>query len=190
MKRWITILAVLAIGLLFVSGESQQESSSMTLEEALKFNEALKTGAKYTGPKPEGVVGTIRINKIGVELPIRYGTDDDVLDQGAGLLEGTPLPTGTKGNRTVISAHRGTPTRLFFTRLDELEEGDTFEVDAFGQHLVYEVSEIETVLPDDTSVYESNEDLDQATLLTCTPYGINSHRLLVTGVRVPAGSDQ
>ncbi|MCD7751618.1 MAG: class C sortase [Lachnospiraceae bacterium] len=131
-----------------------------------------------------GVMGYITIDKINVQLPIYHGTSDSVLSAGAGHLEGTSLPVGGESTHTVISAHRGLPSSLLFTNLDQLEVGDTFTLTVLDQVLTYEVDQISIVLPDEIENLYIEEGKDYCTLLTCTPYGINTHRLLVRGVRV------
>ncbi len=131
-----------------------------------------------------GVLGYVSIAKIDVQLPIYYGTDDAVLQVGAGHLEGSSLPVGGESTHSVILAHRGLPGSLLFTNLDELELGDTFTVTVLDRVLTYRVDRISVVLPDELENLYIEEGKDYCTLMTCTPYGINSHRLLVRGVRV------
>ena len=126
-----------------------------------------------------GIMGYITISKIGVELPIYHGTDDSVLQIAAGHLEGTSLPVDA-----VISAHRGLPSAKLFTNLDQLEVGDTFTITVLDRVLTYEVDKISIVLPTETDELKIAEGKDYVTLMTCTPYGINTHRLLVRGRRV------
>lgn len=128
-----------------------------------------------------GVMGYITIEKIGVELPIYHGTDEGVLAAAAGHLVGTSLPVGGQGTHAVISAHRGLPSAKLFTNLDELEVGDTFTITVLDRILTYEVDQISIVLPNELENLYIEEGQDYVTLLTCTPYGINSHRLLVRG---------
>ena len=131
-----------------------------------------------------GIVGYITISKIGVELPIYHGTSDGVLQVAAGHLEGSSLPVGGAGTHAVISAHRGLPSAKLFTNLDELEVGDTFTITVLDRVLTYEVDQISIVLPTETDLLQPVEGKDYVTLMTCTPYGINTHRLLVRGRRV------
>lgn len=130
------------------------------------------------------IMGYIVINKIDVTLPIYHGTGEEVLSKGAGHLEGSSLPIGGEGTHTVISAHRGLPTAKMFTNLDRLEIGDVFTLYIYNRELSYEVDSILTVDPDDTDALLPAEGEDYCTLLTCTPYGINTKRLLVRGHRV------
>lgn len=132
-----------------------------------------------------GIMGSIEIPKIGVNLPIYHGTSDEVLAVAVGHIEGTSLPIGGKNTRTVLSGHRGLPNSKLFTRLDELIIGDFFFIRVLNQTLAYEVLDIEVINPDDVDKLELIPDQDLVTLLTCTPYGLNTHRLIVTGARVP-----
>lgn len=131
-----------------------------------------------------GIMGYITIPRIEVELPIYHGTDEGVLQVAAGHLKGTSLPVGGAGTHCVISAHRGLPSAKLFTDLDELEVGDTFTITVLDRLLTYEVDQIHIVLPEETEELEIVDGKDYVTLLTCTPYGINTHRLLVRGHRV------
>lgn len=131
-----------------------------------------------------GIMGYITIPKIGVELPIYHGTSDGVLQVAAGHLEGSSLPVGGEGTHAVISAHRGLPSAKLFTNLDELEVGDTFTITVLDRVLTYEVDLISIVLPTETDLLQTVEGKDYVTLMTCTPYGINTHRLLVRGKRI------
>ena len=131
-----------------------------------------------------GIMGYITIAKIGVELPIYHGTSDSVLQIAAGHLEGTSLPVGGASTHAVISAHRGLPSAKLFTNLDQLEVGDTFTITVLDRMLTYEVDKISIVLPTETDELKIAEGKDYVTLMTCTPYGINTHRLLVRGRRV------
>ena len=131
------------------------------------------------------MMGTVEIPKINIELPIYHTTDEDVLEQAAGHLEGSSLPVGGESTHAVISAHRGLPSASLFTDLDQLEEGDHFLLHVLDDTLAYEVDKISVVEPEETQDLAVEEGEDLVTLLTCTPYGMNSHRLLVRGHRVP-----
>ena len=131
-----------------------------------------------------GIMGYITIEKIGVELPIYHGTSDAVLQVAAGHLEGTSLPVGGASTHAVISAHRGLPSAKLFTNLDQLEVGDTFTITVLDRILTYEVDNISIILPTETDSLKVSEGKDYITLMTCTPYGINTHRLLVRGRRI------
>ncbi len=131
-----------------------------------------------------GMMGYVTIGKIGVELPLYHGTSDGVLSSAIGHLQGTSLPTGGTGTHTVVSAHRGLPSAKLFTDLDKLEEGDTFTVTVLDRTLTYQVDRIRIVKPDDSSLLQIDPKGDYCTLLTCTPYGVNTERLLVRGRRI------
>ena len=131
-----------------------------------------------------GIMGYITIEKIGVELPIYHGTSDAVLQVAAGHLEGTSLPVGGASTHAVISAHRGLPSAKLFTNLDQLEVGDTFTITVLDRTLTYEVDNISIILPTEPDSLKVSEGKDYITLMTCTPYGINTHRLLVRGRRI------
>ena len=130
------------------------------------------------------MMGVLEIPCIEVELPIYHGIAEDVLQKGVGHISQTAFPVGGEGNHTVLSTHRGLPDARLFTDLDELEPGDAFYIRVLGNNLAYEVDQVEVVDPGDVSLLKPEEGKDYVTLLTCTPYGINSHRLLVRGSRV------
>ena len=136
-----------------------------------------------------GIMGYIDIGKLGVQLPIYHGVDPTVLQVGVGHLEGTSLPVGGKSTHSVLSGHRGLPSARLFTDLDKMEIGDTFTITVLRQTLVYQVDQIKVVLPDESQDLQIETDQDYCTLLTCTPYGINSHRLLVRGTRIRQTTD-
>ena len=135
----------------------------------------------------DGMMGYVEIPKIDVKLPIFHTTEEDVLQKGAGHLAGSSLPVGGEGTHAVISAHRGLPSAALFTDLDRLEEGDYFLLYILDGVLCYQVDKITVVEPTDTDPLEAQEGEDLVTLLTCTPYGVNSHRLLVQGHRTEEG---
>lgn len=135
------------------------------------------------------VMGAIRIPTIDVELPIYHGTDEETLDKGAGHLEKTSLPIGGESTHTVISAHTGSPIAPFFDDLIELKKGDVFLLDVLDETLAYKVDQIQVVLPHEIDDLALVQGKDYATLVTCTPYGINSHRLLVRGERTDYEED-
>ncbi|MBR2938170.1 MAG: class C sortase [Oscillospiraceae bacterium] len=130
------------------------------------------------------MIGYLKIDRIGVELPIYHGTSDDVLSRGVGHLEGSSLPVGGENTHSVMSAHRGLPSSKLFTDLDRVEKGDTFQIIILDQVLTYQVDFIKVIEPTDVSNLQIIEGGDYCTLFTCTPYGINTHRLLVRGVRI------
>lgn len=133
-----------------------------------------------------GMMGYITIKKINQELPVYHGTSDSVLAIAAGHYQGSSLPVGGKSTHSVISAHRGLPTAVLFTHLDRMEIGDTFYFTILDRTITYEVDQIRIVEPQDTSLVEIEEGKDYCTLLTCTPYGINTQRLLVRGHQIDA----
>lgn len=137
---------------------------------------------KYYG---KHTLGSLSIPKIKARLPIFDETNERLLKKGTSLLEGTNFIPDAKGTHTVLSAHRGFAGAKLFTDLPELEKGDKFFIDSFGKRYAYEVDALFVVEPTDTSKLEVNPDVEQVTLLTCTPYMVNSHRLLVRGHRVP-----
>ena len=131
------------------------------------------------------MMGNVEIPKIDIKLPIYHTTKEDVLKQAAGHLEGSSLPIGGKSTHSVISAHRGLPSASLFTDLDQLKKGDHFLIHVLNKTLCYEVDKISVVKPEETSALAVEEGEDLVTLLTCTPYGVNTERLLVRGHRVP-----
>ncbi len=133
----------------------------------------------------DGMMGYVQIPKINVRIPIYHTTTEEVLQKAAGHLAGSSLPVGGVGTHAVISAHRGLPSAALFTDLDKLEEGDHFLLSVLDDTLCYEVDQISVVEPTDTHALVAEADADLVTLLTCTPYGVNSHRLLVRGHRIP-----
>ena len=130
------------------------------------------------------MIGYLKIDRIGVELPIYHGTSDKVLSKGVGHLEGSSLPVGGENTHCVMSAHRGLPSAKLFTDLDRVEKGDTFQIIILDQVLTYQVEFIKVIEPTDISDLRIIDGGDYCTLFTCTPYGINTHRLLVRGVRI------
>ena len=130
-----------------------------------------------------GIMGYIEVPKIDCSLPIYHGTDEGALQIAIGHLEGSSLPVGGKSTHCVLSGHRGLPSARLFTDLDQMEEGDVFVLNVIGRKLAYEVDQIKVVLPDEMSDLEIVQGKDLCTLVTCTPYGINTHRLLVRGHR-------
>ena len=130
-----------------------------------------------------GIMGYIEVPKIDCSLPIYHGTDEGALQIAIGHLEGRSLPVGGKSTHCVLSGHRGLPSARLFTDLDQMEEGDIFVLNVLGRKLAYEVDQIKVVLPDEMSDLEIVHGKDLCTLVTCTPYGINTHRLLVRGHR-------
>ena len=138
----------------------------------------------------DGMMGIVEIPKIDVKIPIYHTTEDEVLQKAAGHLEGSSLPVGGESTHSVISAHRGLPSATLFTDLDKLEEGDHFLLHILDDTLCYEVDQILVVEPKQTESLAVEEGEDLVTLLTCTPYGVNTERLLVRGHRVPYNPEE
>ena len=169
----------------------------LMMEEAQKYNEAIaQTGIKWQMTDHEkeeyknildisgtGIMAYIEIPRINIVLPIYHGTEETVLQTAVGHLEGTSLPVGGEGSHCALSGHRGLPSARLFTDLDRLTNGDTFVLNVMDEVLTYEVDQIRIVLPSDLSDLTIEEGKDYCTLVTCTPYGINTHRLLVRGRR-------
>ncbi len=169
------------------------------LEAAEEYNEAIyEVGSAAAITNPDivpgyddvlnvtgtGIMGYVTIDRINVQLPIYHGTEANVLQVGAGHLEGTTLPIGGESRHCVISAHRGLPSARLFTDLDKLEVGDIFTVKVLDQTYTYEVDKISIILPDEIENIYIEDGEDYLTLMTCTPYGVNTHRLLVRGTRI------
>lgn len=137
-----------------------------------------------------GVMAYIDIPKINVYLPVQHGTGAETLERSVGHVMGTSLPVGGSSTHAVLSAHSGMASSKLFSDIDRLAEGDTFYIHVLGEVLAYEVDNINTVLPTDTSLLQIEEGKDFVTLVTCTPFGVNTHRLLVRGHRVPYVPEQ
>ena len=177
---------------------SQAQGSSRSSESG--SNESDSASAKDTEYQSlldsgSGVMGTIRIPKISVKLPIYHGTSQSALASGAGHLYGSSLPVGGKNTHAVITGHRGLVDAMMFTRLDEMRVGDYFYIEVMGRTLGYRVDRISVIEPNDTSKLKIVPSEDRVTLMTCTPYGVNTHRLLVSALRsaipeeIPAEDD-
>ena len=146
-------------------------------------DEEMEEYLELLNPLGNGVMGTLAIDKINVNLPIYHGTNEGVLRVGAGHLEGTSLPVGGIGTHSVITGHRGLPSSILLTELDKMEVGDTFVLHVLSESLTYIVDQIIVVEPHEMDALAIEGDKDYCTLVTCTPYGINSHRMLVRGQR-------
>ena len=189
-----------------VTKQMSEEDYSAWWNAAKEYNEnldpAFRDAFKGQDPDPQdpywsmlnvngdGIMGYIEIPKISVRLPIYHGTGDDALQHGVGHLAGTSLPVGGSGTHAVLSGHRGLPSALLFTDLDQLEEGDLFILYILGEKLVYSVDQIDVVLPDEVSSLQAQDGHDYVTLITCTPYGVNTHRLLVRGERTEVPEEE
>ena len=167
----LNVGALLEPGVTIPTGDGHSANEALNYFDILKANDA-------------GLMARIQIPAIKLDLPIYHGTSDDTLLQGVGHLEGTSLPIGGASTRTVLTAHRGRANAELFTRLDEVKIGDRFTVSVFGEVLTYEVHDKRVVQPDEREALRVEEGKDLATLVTCTPLGINTHRILVTGHRV------
>lgn len=183
--------------------DAQDEELEEMLDAARQYNESLLNGnVELHDPFTEsvigydeedyyallnldgtGIMGYISIPCINVYLPIYHGTEEEVLESGVGHLEGSSLPIGGEGTHTVLTGHTGLSSAKLFTDLTLLEEGDVFFLTVLGEKIAYEVDQILVVEPSDTSALQIESGMDYCTLLTCTPYGINTHRLLVRGKR-------
>ncbi len=144
-------------------------------------------------PNDDGLMARLRIPSIDVKIPVYHGTAEDVLLEGAGHLEGTALPVGGKGTHAVMTGHRGLPQAAMFTDLDKVVVGEDIELDVYGQTLVYRIIESSVVLPTETELLRPQVGRDLISLVTCTPIGVNSHRIIVTAERVlptPADAGQ
>ncbi|MGM9537131.1 MAG: class C sortase [Candidatus Onthomonas sp.] len=188
------------------------ETRKKALEAARKYNRQLASGVVsledpfLTATIPEkdgtqssilditgtGVIATLEVPALNLELPVYYGTDSETLEHGVGVLEISSLPVGGEGTHTVLCGHSGLSAAKLFSDLEQLEVGDQFYIEVLGETLAYKVDQISTVLPEDLSQLAIDPQEDYCTLLTCTPYGVNTHRLLVRGVRtvLSAESDE
>lgn len=191
----------------------EEDERKKKLEEAEKYNREIRSGRidikdPYTEDKDKGekgdgnrlkdeedpryrsalnirdMMGNIEIPSIGVNIPIYHGTSERVLQKGVGHIEGSSLPIGGKGSHTALTAHRGIPSSRLFRDLDKLEEGDRFYIHNIDKVLAYQIDSIKIVLPWETESINIDENEDYATLVTCEPYMINTHRLLVRGKRI------
>lgn len=174
------------------SGESDNQSGADASSASASSADAEYQGLLDSGG---GVMGTIRIPKISVKLPIYHGTSESALASGAGHLYGSSLPVGGRNTHTVLTGHRGLVEAAMFTRLDEMRVGDYFYIEVMGRTLGYQVDRITVIEPNDTSQLKIVPGEDRVTLMTCTPYGVNTHRLLVSATRsaipdeIPAEND-
>lgn len=186
-----------------VSSDTSAERKLQMIKEAEDYNGKLAKitqnfydPSQVTGYKKTldltgtGIMGYVNIPKIDVELPIYHGTDQGVLQIGVGHMEGSSLPVGGGSTHCVLSGHRGLPSSRLFTDLDEIEVGDSFTITVMDRLLTYQVDQIKIVLPEEIDDLYIKDGMDYCTLVTCTPYGINTHRLLVRGVRTDDGIDR
>ena len=186
-----------------VSSDMSEERKLQMIKDAEDYNTKLaKTPQNFYDPSQvtgynktldltgTGIMGYINIPKIDVELPIYHGTEKGVLQIGVGHLEGSSLPVGGGSTHAVLSGHRGLPSSRLFTDLDEIETGDTFTITVMDRVITYKVDQIKIVLPEEIEDLYIEDGMDYCTLVTCTPYGVNTHRLLVRGVRTDEGIDK
>ena len=178
--------------------QMDQEEYERIREEAHLYNERLRKNYyevdledyfSQLDPAGNGTMGYVEIPCINTILPIVHSTEDSVLSESVGHLEWSSLPVGGPSTHTVLSGHRGLPTAELLTNIDHMALGDVFTIYVLGEELQYMVDQILVVEPEDSSALQIISGKDYATLLTCTPYGINSHRLLVRGIRLGSGSD-
>lgn len=155
----------------------RKNTYSLSEEQKSEYEKLLNVGG-------DGIIGYIEIPKIGVSLPIYHGTEDTVLQIAIGHLEWTSLPIGGESTHSVLTGHRGLPSAKLFTNIDQLVEGDSFVIRVLDEMMTYEVDQILIVKPEETKDLQIVEGEDLCTLVTCTPYGVNSHRLLVRGHRI------
>lgn len=170
---------------LWAEAEQYNENIANRRSHFMPTKEEQQAYPKMLDLNGDGIMGYIEIDSIDVSLPIYHGTTDAILSVAVGHFDWASLPVGGIGTHCVVSGHRGLPSATLFTNLDELSVGDTFVLHVLNESLTYEVDRITTVKPDDVSSLELVDGKDYCTLVTCTPYGINTHRLLVRGHRVP-----
>ena len=170
-----------------------QDYNKMLIEDNPQLSDAFsqeekKADSAYNhvlNMEESGVMGALEIPKISVYLPIYHGTSQEVLERGVGHLEGTSIPIGGKDTHAVLTGHRGLPSAELFSNLDQLERNDKFYIHILGEILAYKVFNVETVRPEETGHLAIAKGQDRVTLVTCTPYGINTHRLLIHAKRIP-----
>lgn len=165
------------------AGVVLEENGNVPVGAGSLSDETLEYGKILTANE-DGLMARVKIPKIGLDLPIFHGTSEEVLNRGAGHLEGSHFPVGGEGTRSVITAHRGLANATMFTNLNQVEEGDTFTIEVFGEVLTYEVFNTQVIEPEATDSIRAVPGKDLVTLITCTPLGVNTHRILVTGERM------
>ena len=158
-----------------------QDEDSFSKEALLSASENYGSLLNLAG---DGIMGYVEIPTIGVTLPIYHGTNNSTLERGVGHLLGSSLPVGGESTHSVLTAHSGMASQKMFSDLDRLKKGDIFFLDVLGEKLAYQVDQIKTVLPYDTTFLQTEIGNDLCTLVTCTPFGVNTHRLLVRGTRI------
>lgn len=168
---------------IFSAAKDYNERLSKLAQPFIEY-EKLKNYSEVLNITGTGVMGYIDIDKINVELPIYHGTEEGTLAVAVGHLKGSSLPIGSEGTHCVLSAHRGLPSARLFTDLDKLEEGDTFRITVLNEVYTYRVDNVSIIEPEETELLQAVPGKEYCTLMTCTPYGINTHRLLVRGERI------
>ena len=168
----------------FFQAAEEYNSALYGLEDHLRDYRLLEGYEEILNVSGNGIMGYVAIQKLGVELPVYHGISTEVLNIACGHLEGTSFPVGGESTHCILSAHRGLPHAKLFTDLDKMELGDTFTVTVLDRTVTYQVDQIKVVRPNEIDDVRIVEGQDHCTLLTCTPYGINSHRLLVRGTRI------
>ena len=187
-----------------IIAEADNSALIAALEAAVAYNDAIRPGSTFAESYSQeairaasenyedqlnisgsGIMGYIEIPKIGVNLPIYHGTGNDSLERGVGHLLGSSLPVGGESTHTILTGHSGMATQKMFTDLEQLADGDVFYLQVLEETLAYQIDSIQIVLPHDTSFLGIYPGEDYCTLVTCTPYGVNTHRLLVRGSRIP-----
>ncbi len=171
-----------------ILSEAREYNSALRANEFPKNSEDLEGNAEYQkiiNPAGNGMMGYVKIDAINVKLPIYHTTKETVLQSGIGHIPTTSLPVGGKGTHAVLTGHRGLPSSKLFTDLDKLREGDVFYIYVLNDILAYKIDQIKTVLPAQTQDLQIIKGEDHVTLVTCTPYGVNTHRLLIRGTRIP-----
>ena len=158
-----------------------QDEDSFSKEALLSASENYGSLLNLAG---DGIMGYVEVPTIGVTLPIYHGTNNSTLERGVGHLLGSSLPVGGESTHSVLTAHSGMASQKMFSDLDRLKKGDIFFLDVLGEKLAYQVDQIKTVLPYDTTFLQTEIGNDLCTLVTCTPFGVNTHRLLVRGTRI------
>ncbi|MFG6332275.1 MAG: class C sortase [Lachnospiraceae bacterium] len=195
---WNSMHATRAIaGYVTAVQDLSADEREQILEAAKAYNESLPNGVDFELTEEEyeqyknilditgtGIMGYVQISAIGVNLPIYHTVEESVLQIAVGHIPGSSLPVGGKRTHSVLSGHRGLPSAKLFSDLDQMSEGDTFTVNVMDETITYMVDQIRIVLPEEVSDLAIQEDRDYCTLVTCTPYGINTHRMLVRGRRI------
>lgn len=182
-----------------------EETYSQIIADAQDYNKRLASSGGFMGVRTEselaeynsllnvagtGIMGYVEIRKLNISLPLYHGTEEDVLQVGIGHLDATSLPVGGETTHSIVSGHRGLPSAKLFTNIDQLGVGDTFNLRILKEVLTYQVDRILTVLPDEVDTLRLEWGADYCTLVTCTPYGVNTHRLLVRGHRIPTPEEE